>query len=178
METVKTVLAICKQAEACFDTQSYYQSVMNHFGAYSLHPNLSKVRRAGGRGAGCWRWLLALVLAQLLRWQLLWRRALVLSQLALLRWQLLWRRARGDASDRAPPAGPRLARPPHPLLRPLPPPQHEALASSAVRAAAKLHAALIVVFTVTGRSARVVAKYRPNQPILTVGPLGEGWAEG
>lgn len=87
VEAVRTVLAICKQAEACFDSHCYYQSVMNHFGAYSLHPNLSK---------------------------------------------------------------------------------HEALASSAVRAAGKLQASLIVVFTVTGRTPRIVAKYRPSQPILTV----------
>jgi hypothetical protein len=68
----------------------------------------------------------------------------------------------------------RLAPAPHPHPHPSQPPpppcllQHEALASSAVRAAAKLQAALIVVFTVTGRTPRVVAKYRPSQPILTV----------
>jgi pyruvate kinase len=37
-------------------------------------------------------------------------------------------------------------------------PQVEALASSAVRAADKLHAALLIVFTSTGRTARIVAK--------------------
>lgn len=47
-------------------------------------------------------------------------------------------------------------------------PQTEALATAAVRAATKLQAALIVVFTVTGRTARLIAKYRPQQPILTV----------
>jgi hypothetical protein len=47
-------------------------------------------------------------------------------------------------------------------------PQTEALATAAVRAATKLQAALIVVFTVTGRTARLIAKYRPSQPILTV----------
>lgn len=46
--------------------------------------------------------------------------------------------------------------------------QTEALATAAVRAATKLQAALIVVFTVTGRTARLIAKYRPSQPILTV----------
>lgn len=46
--------------------------------------------------------------------------------------------------------------------------QTEALATAAVRAATKLHAALIVVFTVTGRTANLIAKYRPQQPILTV----------
>eukprot|EP00775_Hariotina_reticulata_P003649 gene3649-3910_t len=44
----------------------------------------------------------------------------------------------------------------------------EALATAAVRAATKLQAALIVVFTVTGRTANLIAKYRPQQPILTV----------
>lgn len=46
--------------------------------------------------------------------------------------------------------------------------QTEALATAAVRAATKLQAALIVVFTVTGRTASLIAKYRPQQPILTV----------
>jgi len=56
--------------------------------------------------------------------------------------------------------------PPNP--KPQPPPQTEALATAAVRAATKLRAALIVVFTVTGRTARLIAKYRPHQPVLTV----------
>jgi pyruvate kinase len=51
--------------------------------------------------------------------------------------------------------------------------QTEALATAAVRAATKLQAALIVVFTVTGRTARLIAKYRPSQPILTVRALGD-----
>ncbi len=46
--------------------------------------------------------------------------------------------------------------------------QVEALASSAVRAADKLGAALIIVFTGTGRTARIVAKYRPPVPVLAV----------
>ena len=44
----------------------------------------------------------------------------------------------------------------------------ESLASSAVRAADKVAARLIVVFTQTGRAARLVAKYRPTVPILSV----------
>jgi pyruvate kinase len=43
-------------------------------------------------------------------------------------------------------------------LHGLPALQSEALASSAVRAAHKMQAALIVVFTVTGRTARLLAK--------------------
>jgi len=46
--------------------------------------------------------------------------------------------------------------------------KQEALASSAVRAAGKMDAGLIVVFTVTGRTARMVSKYKPSQPILAV----------
>ncbi|GIL69969.1 hypothetical protein Vretimale_10037 [Volvox reticuliferus] len=87
VQTVQTVLAICKQSELCFDNQSYYRSLMEYFGCYTLHPNLGK---------------------------------------------------------------------------------REALASSAVRAAAKINAALIIVFTVTGQTARLVAKYKPASPILTV----------
>jgi pyruvate kinase len=44
----------------------------------------------------------------------------------------------------------------------------ESLASSAVRAADKVAARLILVFTQTGRAARLVAKYRPTVPILSV----------
>lgn len=44
----------------------------------------------------------------------------------------------------------------------------EALASSAVRAAYKICASLIIVFTESGRTASLVAKYRPSQPVLCV----------
>jgi pyruvate kinase len=46
--------------------------------------------------------------------------------------------------------------------------QSEALASSAVRAASKVSAAMIVVFTRTGRTARLVSKYRPNMPVVSL----------
>jgi len=42
------------------------------------------------------------------------------------------------------------------------------LASSAVRTAQKVRAALIVVLTHGGSTARLVAKYRPKVPVLTV----------
>ena len=44
----------------------------------------------------------------------------------------------------------------------------EAVTSSAVRAAEKASAKLIIVFTDTGLTASLVAKYRPNVPILTL----------
>ncbi|KAK9825979.1 hypothetical protein WJX74_002803 [Apatococcus lobatus] len=44
----------------------------------------------------------------------------------------------------------------------------ESLASSAVRTAHKVHAQLIVVLTRGGSTARLVAKYRPSIPVLTV----------
>lgn len=44
----------------------------------------------------------------------------------------------------------------------------ESLASSAVRTAHKVRAALIVVLTRGGSTARLVAKYRPSIPVLTV----------
>jgi len=46
--------------------------------------------------------------------------------------------------------------------------QSEALASSAVRAASKVNAAMIVVFTRSGHTARLVSKYRPNVPIVSL----------
>lgn len=51
---------------------------------------------------------------------------------------------------------------------PLPMSPLESLASSAVRTAAKVRAGLIVVLTRGGATARLVAKYRPTVPILTV----------
>ncbi|KAL7092165.1 hypothetical protein ACP275_12G148900 [Erythranthe tilingii] len=44
----------------------------------------------------------------------------------------------------------------------------EAIASSAVRAAIKVKAAVIICFTSSGRAARLIAKYRPTMPVLSV----------
>ncbi|XP_043702279.1 pyruvate kinase 2, cytosolic-like isoform X2 [Telopea speciosissima] len=44
----------------------------------------------------------------------------------------------------------------------------ESVASSAVRAANKVKAAIIVVFTASGRAARLVAKYRPSVPVVAI----------
>lgn len=44
----------------------------------------------------------------------------------------------------------------------------ESVASSAVRAATKVKAAIIVVFTSSGRAARLVAKYRPSVPVFAI----------
>ncbi|KAJ4978222.1 hypothetical protein NE237_009002 [Protea cynaroides] len=44
----------------------------------------------------------------------------------------------------------------------------ESVASSAVRAATKVRAAIIVAFTESGKAARLVAKYRPSVPVVAV----------
>ncbi|KAK9291115.1 hypothetical protein L1049_009302 [Liquidambar formosana] len=44
----------------------------------------------------------------------------------------------------------------------------ESVASSAVRAAIKVRAAIIVVFTSSGGAARLIAKYRPSVPVFAV----------
>ena len=51
---------------------------------------------------------------------------------------------------------------------PLPMSPLESLASSAVRAAKKVRASLIIVLTRGGTTAKLVAKYRPSVPILSV----------
>jgi pyruvate kinase len=51
---------------------------------------------------------------------------------------------------------------------PMPMSPLESLASSAVRTAHKVHASLVVVLTRGGSTARLVAKYRPLVPVLTV----------
>lgn len=49
------------------------------------------------------------------------------------------------------------------------PMQHlESIASSAVKAATKVKASVIIVFTSSGRAARLISKYRPPMPVLTV----------
>ncbi|KAF0691782.1 Aste57867_17053 [Aphanomyces stellatus] len=49
----------------------------------------------------------------------------------------------------------------------------EAIASSAVKTAIDMGAKMIVVLTETGTTARLIAKYRPAQPILVLTALGE-----
>ncbi|OIW20637.1 hypothetical protein TanjilG_18575 [Lupinus angustifolius] len=44
----------------------------------------------------------------------------------------------------------------------------ESIASSAVRAAVKVKASIIICFTSSGRAARLIAKYRPTMPVLSV----------
>ncbi|KAM6600646.1 pyruvate kinase 1, cytosolic isoform X1 [Cannabis sativa] len=44
----------------------------------------------------------------------------------------------------------------------------ESIASSAVRAAIKVKASVIICFTSTGRAARLIAKYRPTMPVMSV----------
>ncbi|XP_031120183.1 pyruvate kinase 1, cytosolic-like isoform X1 [Ipomoea triloba] len=44
----------------------------------------------------------------------------------------------------------------------------ESIASSAVRAAIKVKASVTICFTSSGRAARLIAKYRPTMPVLSV----------
>ncbi|XP_062174833.1 pyruvate kinase 1, cytosolic-like [Alnus glutinosa] len=44
----------------------------------------------------------------------------------------------------------------------------ESIASTAVRAAIKVKASVIICFTSSGRAARLIAKYRPTMPVLSV----------
>eukprot|EP00245_Coleochaete_scutata_P005806 TRINITY_DN19679_c0_g1_i1.p1 TRINITY_DN19679_c0_g1~~TRINITY_DN19679_c0_g1_i1.p1 ORF type:complete len:547 (-),score=87.04 TRINITY_DN19679_c0_g1_i1:734-2311(-) len=46
--------------------------------------------------------------------------------------------------------------------------QLESIASSAVRAASKVNASVLIVFSSSGRAARLIAKYRPVMPVLVV----------
>ncbi|XP_047149953.1 pyruvate kinase 1, cytosolic-like [Vigna umbellata] len=44
----------------------------------------------------------------------------------------------------------------------------ESITSSAVRAAIKVKASVIICFTSSGRAARLIAKYRPTMPVISV----------
>jgi len=85
VDAVQTVAAICRAAEAVFDNQAFYRSLMDSQGYFTLAPEMERM---------------------------------------------------------------------------------EALASAAVRSAHKVNAKLIIAFTVTGRTARLLAKFKPQQPIL------------
>ena len=50
----------------------------------------------------------------------------------------------------------------------------EAIASSAVKTALDMNAKMLVVLTESGNTARLVAKYRPTQPILVLRRLRRG----
>ncbi len=45
---------------------------------------------------------------------------------------------------------------------------HESVCSSAVNTASDVKASLIIVITENGSTARIVAKYKPRQPILAL----------
>ncbi len=49
-----------------------------------------------------------------------------------------------------------------------PPTTQVSVCSSAVKTASDINAALIIVITENGLTARLVAKYRPNKPILAL----------
>jgi hypothetical protein len=42
--------AVCVQAEKCFDSFAYYQSVMDFAGYHSINPDISKVRQPAHHG--------------------------------------------------------------------------------------------------------------------------------
>lgn len=59
----------------------------------------------------------------------------------------------------------------HDLIRKytgIPTTTHESVCSSAVKTASDINAALIIVITENGLTARLVAKYRPKKPILAL----------
>ena len=91
VDSVKTVLAICKEAELAFDNVGHFNNIML---MHDLHPTSGKPKEALSRA--------------------------------------------------------------------------EAIASSAVRAADKVNASLIIVFTELGRTSRMVAKYKPSMPVMAV----------
>ena len=91
VDAVKTVLSICKEAEATFDNEAHFSRIMQ---MHDLHIRSGRPREA-------------------------------LSRV-------------------------------------------EAIASSAVRAATKVKASLIIVITELGRTSRMVAKYRPSMPVMAV----------
>jgi len=61
---------------------------------------------------------------------------------------------------------------------PIPMSVQESLASSSVRTAHKVMAKLIIVLSSTGRTARLVAKYKPSMPVLAVCVSPDGTEEG
>ena len=170
--SVSTVLAICRQAEAVFDHSRHFEQLMSE----ALDAEEGYV---GGAGGGSHEALLALhrsgssgsltggdgqqpSLASAVS------RMSLGSTHALNRLASAGNVANGTGgganggstgavpSSLAPSAG-------APYLSKL-----ESVASSAVRAAQKVNAKLIVVYTQSGHAAALVAKYRPPVPIMTL----------
>lgn len=161
--SVSTVLAICRQAEAVFDHSRHFEQLMSEaldaeegaVGGGSADA-LSALQRAGSGGslagteAGGQPSLTSAV-----------------SRMSLGSAHALNRLASGGnvSTNGTNGAGgaPSLAPTGAPYLSKL-----ESVASSAVRAAQKVAARLIVVYTQSGHAAALVAKYRPPVPIMTL----------
>lgn len=140
--TVATVLAICRQAEAVFDHAGHFDRVMLDAVAADEGWSPDAVAALGlARGASS-----ASLDAEPLT------PSGSFPRLA----------SRGAALGAAPSSG-GLSTGSPPYLSRL-----EAVASSAVRAAAKVRAALILVYTQSGQAAQLVAKYRPPTPIVAL----------
>ena len=162
--SVSTVLAICRQAEAVFDHSRHFEQLMSEaldaeegyvgsgVGGGSADA-LSALNRSGSSGSlGGDGGQPSLTTA--------------VSRMSLGSAHALNRLASGGGgagTANGSTGGPSLAPSGAPYLSKL-----ESVASSAVRAAQKVAAKLIVVYTQSGHAAALVAKYRPPVPIMTL----------
>ena len=173
--SVSTVLAICRQAEAVFDHSRHFEQLMSEaldaeegyvgVGGGGSAGALSGLRGggssgslsdAGGGGGGGGQPSLTSAVSRMSLGS-----THALSRLAS-GGSVGLAAANGGAGGAAAGGGPSLSQG-APYLSKL-----ESVASSAVRAAQKVAAKLIVVYTQSGRAAALVAKYRPPVPIMTL----------
>ena len=140
-ETVRTVLSIARQAELAFDHASHFDGLME---AVSSDAVVDEVEAAAAQASAA-------------------------GMKKVSSFGSIPRQAQGVTDGSIPSrlnfaSGNRKSNNYHGAALP----KVEAMASTAVRAAEKIDAALLIVFAYTGRTTSLVAKYRPKMPVFTV----------
>lgn len=141
-ETVRTVLSIARQAELAFDHASHFDGLME---AVSSDAVVDEVEAAAAQAS-------AAGMKKVSSFGSIPRQAQGVTDGSI---PSRLNFASGNRSNQNNYTGAAL-------------PKVEAMASTAVRAAEKINAALLIVFAYTGRTTSLVAKYRPKMPVFTV----------
>lgn len=175
LETVATVAAICKEAEAVFDHSNHFEhlTIESEYALAAAEASAAPAPEGGGAsdgeggGAAAPRARLGRSPSQssLMGSEAGMAQAFSSATLSALG-------AGGPARTLSAASGDLAAA----AAAPLPPPRApasktaklESVAAAAVKTADKVGATLIVVVTHTGRTASMIAKYRPRQPIMTL----------
>jgi pyruvate kinase len=173
LETVATVAAICKEAEAVFDHSNHFEhlTIESEYALAAAESSAAAAPEDGGAsdgeggGAPAPRGRLGRSPSQtsLMGSEAGMAQAFSSATLSALGAGGPARTLSAMSGDLAAAAAPPPPRAPASKTAKL-----ESVAAAAVKTADKVGATLIVVVTHTGRTASMVAKYRPRQPIMTL----------